>query len=136
MAFTIFADHVLSGGMGICISRIYSPKIRSKYGLEKTPLIWLTEEKVEDEKTLYSLQDISILINNFIEGNNNRIVLLDGIEYLITNHGFDSFIHFLQIVRSRIEQYNAILVVPFIKEAVKVTQTSLIKRELTLLKSC
>ncbi len=134
-SFTIFTDNVLSGVEGLCISRIYPPKIRRKYGLQKTPIIWLTEEKVEDENTIYSLQDLSIMINNFLEGAENRIVLLDGIEYLITNHGFDSFIHFLQITQNRIERCNSILVTSLVKEAVKVTEASLIERETTILKS-
>ncbi len=129
-SFEVFVDSVLSGVEGLCVTRTFPPKIREKYGLEKTPILWLSEEKVEGEKTIYSLQDISILLSEFLDKAKESIVLLDGFEYLITNHGFDSFLHFLQITRNRFEQNGSIFLAPLFSEALDHKEVKLIEREL------
>lgn len=90
-------DNALSGREGLCITREFPPRVRKKYGLKKTPFVWLTEEKVKDQSTVLSLSDLSILIDRFLETAPNGVVLVDGFEYLITNSGFESFIRFLQL---------------------------------------
>jgi len=128
-AFEVFADNVLSGLEGLCITRQFPPKVRGKYGLEKTPIVWLTNERAEGETTVHSIQDLSILIANFLEKTKQGAVLLDGLEYLITNHGFELFIRFLQSNRSRFEQHNSIFIAPLLEEALDVKEVKLIERE-------
>lgn len=129
-AFEVFADNVLSGVEGLCITREFPPKIREKYGLKKTPIIWLTEEKEEGEMTVYSLQDLSILIGSFLEKAKRSIVLLDGFEFLITNNGFESFIRFLQLNRNRFEREDSILIAPILEEALNMKEAKLVEREM------
>jgi len=133
-AFDVFVDNVLSGVEGLCITREFPPKVRRKYGLTRTPVVWLTEEKAKDQVTVNSLQDLSILIAGFLQRSRRGIVLLDGFEYLITNNGFESFFHFLQLNRSRFEQDESILVAPVSEEALDVKQVRLVEREMKPLK--
>jgi len=134
-AFEVFADNVLSGFEGLCITREFPPRVRKKYGLEKTPIIWLTEERTEGQMTVHTLQDLSIIIGNFLEKTRRGIVLLDGSEYLITSHGFEPFIRFLQLNRSRIEYNDAILIAPLSEEALEPKQEKLIIREMSTFES-
>jgi len=128
-AFDVFVDGILGGLDGLCITRAFPPKVRRKYGLEKTPIVWLTTEKVNGQVAVNSLQDLSILIWNFLEKTKRSIVFLDGVEYLITNHGFESFIRFLQLNRSRFEQKESILVIPIMEDAMDAKHVRLIERE-------
>jgi len=61
-------------------------------------------------------------------------VLLDGFEYLITNNGFERFLHFLQANRSRFERSDSILIAAISEEALDVKEVRLIEREMKLLK--
>jgi PAS domain S-box-containing protein len=132
--FEFFAQTVLSGVEGLCITREYPPKIRQKYGLKKTPVVWLTEEKVNGEITVYSLQDLSVMIGTFLVKANRGIVLLDGVEYLATNHGFESFLRFVQVNRSRFESLESILVIPVTEGTISERELRLIERETKMLK--
>jgi hypothetical protein len=134
-AFEIFMDQVLSGSEGLCITREFPLKIRRKYKLEKTPIIWLTEEKAGDERTIFALQDLSILMNQFLESAKHGVVLLDGFEYLIVNHGFEPFIRFLQLSRNRFESKDAVLIAPMMEKAFDVKEEKLIEREMNPLKA-
>jgi two-component system cell cycle response regulator len=132
--FDFFAQTVLSGVEGLCITREYPPKIREKYGLKKTPVVWLTEEKVNGEITVYSLQDLSVMISSFLMKANRGMVLLDGVEYLATNHGFESFLRFLQVNRSRFESLESVLIIPVTEGTISERELRLIERETCMLK--
>ena len=130
-AFEVFADNVLTGLDGLCITRRFPPEVRKDWGLQKTPIVWLTEEKLEDFDVVYSLEDLSILIASFLSNVTRGIVLLDGFEYLVTNHSFEAFIRFLQRTRSRFERNECILVAPLLEQALDTRETRLIEREMT-----
>jgi PAS domain S-box-containing protein len=128
-AFKIFASNVFSNHLGLCITRRYPPKVRSEYGLEKTPIVWLTSEASETEKTVQSLQDVSIIIGNFMEKATNPVILLDGFEYLATNSGFDSFLRFLQVINDRLQRKGGVLFAPMLEEAFGPKELALLHRE-------
>lgn len=133
-AFEIFLEAALSGIEGLCITREYPPKVRKRYGLERTPIVWLSDEMVEGERTVKSLQELSIMIDNFLEGG-RKVILLDGIEYLIMQHGFESFMRFLYLNRSRVERRDSILIAPLLEGALDPRQVNLIEREMKPLPS-
>jgi len=129
-AFQVFTDKVFNGADGLCITREHPAKVKRRYGLERTPVVWLTAERIEGQQTVDSLIDLSILIGNFLQRVKRGIVLLDGFEYLITNHGFNSFIKFLQFIRDRFERSNSILIAPLLEEALDMKEARLIEREM------
>lgn len=128
--YEVFMDLLSEDIKGLCVTRKFPPKVRQNYGLKKTPIVWLTEEKVEGETTVYSLQDLSILIKQFLESADKSVVLLDGFEFLIVNHGFDPFIRFLQLIRSRFELSGSILIAPILEGALDLSKAGLIEREM------
>lgn len=128
-AYKVFSENMKSGSKGLIITREYPPKVREKFGLEKTRIIWLTSEMDNSQPTINNIQDISILISDFAQKTDRGVILLDGIEYLVTNHGFESTIHFLQSKRSQIEKTGNILITPILIEALQPQQAKLIERE-------
>jgi hypothetical protein len=132
--FEFFAETVLGGVEGLCITREYPPKIREKYGLKKTPIVWLSEEKVNGQIVVYSLQELSVLIGSFLAKVDRSIVLLDGVEYLVTNHGYESFLRFLQVNRNRFESLGSVLIIPVTEGTISERELGLIERETKMLK--
>ena len=132
--FEIFADQVLIGLEGLCITRELPKKVRTIYGLSKTKIIWLRKEKAKDEVTISSLQDLSILIQQFLNRAKKGVVLLDGFEYLVINSGFEPSIQFLQLARSRFEESDGILIIPILEGALAEREFKLLERELKPLK--
>jgi PAS domain S-box-containing protein len=131
-AFEVFANAVFAGHQGLCITRMYPPKLRSKYGLQKTPIVWLTDEATEGEQCVYSMQDLSILVGDYLAKAEKAVVLVDGFEYLITNHGFDAFLRLLQILKNRVQRRNGILIASVFAQALAPRDLALIEREMKL----
>jgi PAS domain S-box-containing protein len=132
-AYEIFTKFVLAGSEGLCITREHPSKMRKRLGLEKTPIVWLTGEAFPNEHTIGSLQDLSITLGDFLQKAEHPIIMLDGFEYLITNHTFESFLKFLQIIRDRVQSHNAILIAPITEKAFEPRALGLIEREATIL---
>ena len=131
-AFEVFTNTVFAGHQGLCVTRMYPPKVRSKYGIEKTPIVWLTNEATEGEQCMYSLQDLSIVIGDYLAKAEKAVVLIDGCEYLITNHGFDAFLRFLQILKNRVQRLNGILIASVVEQTLAPRELALIEREMRL----
>ncbi|MGA3109916.1 MAG: PAS domain S-box protein [Candidatus Bathyarchaeia archaeon] len=128
-AFEIFVSSVFGNHEGLCITRMYPPTVRSKYGLEKTPIVWLTNEASESERTVQSVQDLSILIMDFLEKAKSSVILLDGLEYILTNSGFDTFIRLIQVLKDRLQRKGGVLVAPILEGAFGPKELALLQRE-------
>jgi PAS domain S-box-containing protein len=134
LAYDVFTDSIMSGIEGLCITRTLPDRLRNKYGLEKTPIIWLTSEAAKKERTINSLQDISILISNYVEKAEKPLIMIDGIEYLVSHQGFGSVYHFLPAKRTQIEAAGGILIVPFFSGALDQKEVKLLEREFEVFK--
>ena len=133
-AFEIFVDQVMAGSEGLCITRERPSRIRKEYGLKKTPVVWLRKDKAKNEVTVSSLQDLSIMIGQFLKKAKHGVILLDGLEYLVINNEFTPCIQFLQLARSRIEENDGNLFVPVLEDAFEVKDFTILEREIKTFK--
>ncbi|MGP8069614.1 MAG: PAS domain S-box protein [Candidatus Bathyarchaeia archaeon] len=131
-AFEVFTNTVFAGHQGLCVTRMYPPKVRSRYGIQKTPIVWLTNESTEGEQCMHSIQDLSIVIGDYLAKAEKAVVLIDGFEYLITNHGFEAFLRFLQILKNRVQRGNGIIIASIIEQTLAPRELALIEREMQL----
>ncbi|MFQ6060219.1 MAG: DUF835 domain-containing protein [Thermoplasmata archaeon] len=134
LSFEVFKDLVTHGNQGLCITRTMPEKVRSMYRLEKTPIIWLTRVAVNPETLRpYPVGKISETIQHFIRAGKNTVVLLDGVEYLITHNDFKSVLTSLQDLNEHIAQHDSILIMPVDAEAMEAKQFALLRRDLRMI---
>lgn len=74
---------------GLVVTREYPDRIRETYHLQVTPIIWLTESSGDRRLAPTSVALLTDTMIRFMESNPNSIVLLDGIEYLMTFNEFN-----------------------------------------------
>jgi hypothetical protein len=73
---------------GLIVTREYPETIRANFSIEVTPIIWLTESPGEMRVAPTSLAVLTDTIVRFMENNPNSIVLVEGVEYVITFNDF------------------------------------------------
>ncbi|TQD26332.1 DUF835 domain-containing protein [Methanolobus vulcani] len=97
-SYNIFSELVKSGMPGLCITRMNPDKIRSMYGLTKTPIVWLTKNKTSGQQSIDSTELFRIhpTITDFVNKVENGVVLMDGLEYLILDNDFLSVVKLLE----------------------------------------
>jgi len=111
LCFEIFADLVLHGRHGLAVVRTHPDKLRDKFRLKKTPMVWLTNTIAE--RSIYStdLDQIPLLIGNFAASTQNGVVLLEGIEYLLRNNSFSRVMRMLEFVVDKIAASSSSLII-------------------------
>jgi PAS domain S-box-containing protein len=128
-AYDIFVDSVTHGLQGFSLSRIHPKKIKQQYGLEKTPLFWLSTTKTEYSVYPADIEKVNYYIYEFVKQSPNSIVLLDGIEYLVLHNGFDKVLKVLHTIRDYIILYNSRLIIPITPQIFTEKELQLLKKE-------
>lgn len=126
-SYEIFKDLVSHGVFGLVITRTFPERIQKFHRLKKTPMVWLS--KLEDAESTIPGSNLGSLlstISEFIDKSDNCVIILDGLEFLITVNGFDRCIQFMNDLFEVIMVNPAVLIIP-------VNPDALAKRELAIL---
>lgn len=133
-SYEIFKDLVTHGAQGLCISRRSPKTIMQDYGLEKTPILWLSRVATEKNSVRPSPPEkVDMAIEHFISVGENAVVLLDGFEYLIAHNDFSSVLALLHDLNEIVALHDAIMLIPMDPSAFADREFALIRREATLL---
>jgi len=132
-SYDIFKDWVTHGHQGLCITRDFPAKLRKKYGLEKTPIIWLSTSDTENTIPPQNLSALFYNIENFLKKSEHGIVILSGLEYLITHNTYPSVLKFIQLLNEQIAIRDSVLIVPISPLTLDEKDLKLFERELTLI---
>ncbi len=133
-SFEIFRDLVTHGAQGLCISRRSPKTIMQDFGLEKTPILWLSRVATEKNSVRPSPPEkVAMAIEHFISVGANAVVLLDGFEYLITHNDFSSVLALLHDLNEIVALHDAILLIPMDPTVFQEREFALVRREAFLL---
>ena len=133
-SFEIFRDLVTHGAQGLCISRRSPKTIMQDFGLEKTPILWLSRVATENNSVRPSPPEkVALAIEHFIAVGSNAVVLLDGFEYLVAHNDFSSVLALLHYLNELVALHDAILLIPLYPSALQDREFALIRREAALL---
>jgi PAS domain S-box-containing protein len=127
----IFTDLVTHGIPGFIISREHPERLRQRCNLVNTPVLWLSRTKGKNTINPDDLPKLHYIIEDFTRKCHESVVLLDGLEYLITQNDFASVLNYLQDLKDVVVLHNARLVIPLHVEALPADQLSLLEREFT-----
>jgi len=132
MVFDVFVDGVKHGREGLCITRMNPKKVRAMYGLESTPIIWLVKNKIPSE-TCLSPNELSLcfeMIDNFVKQAENGLILIEGVEYMMSQNSFSSIHKFFQLVNDCMMPSSSSALVTLDGATLTTQEFHLIKREM------
>lgn len=130
--FRIYNSLRAAGMEGLVISRT-NPRILGRtYSLEEADTVWLTGKEVQgDTKTVLPiLEFIMSIYEEYIEETPKGVIILDGLEYLLTNNKFNSVLRFLRQLVDNISQTECILMVALSPDALDSTEVTLLEKDL------
>ncbi len=73
---------------GVVVTRQFPKDVRSKYFIQTTPIVWLSTVAGKDNMDPSKLSLLTDHLVNFMEKSQNAVILIDGIEYLVTSNDF------------------------------------------------
>lgn len=135
-SFEIFTDMVTHGARGLCITRQQPEKVAKTYGLEKTPILWLSRAVVHPNCLRPTPpENIAMAIDHLLEISPNSVVLLDGVEYLMAHNDFHSILTLLHDLNEKVSITNSIMLLPIDSKAFKEREFTLLRRDLRVLQA-
>ena len=134
-AFEAFKRLLAQGKRGLVISRNHPNRVQQAYGLD-CPIMWIAKSTRPTGGVLSleptRLMKIHSTISDFIKANPGSVVLLDGLEYLITENGFGPVMKTVQLTNEEVAMSGSFLLVPIDPRTLETQQLGYLEREFSL----
>ena len=127
-AYRLFADAVTRGSRGLCVTRTYPEKLRERLGGGSVAVVWLSNVGKEEAIRPKDLEKLSLAVEQFVT-REHGVVLLDGLECLVTNNNFLSVLRLVQALRDQVAIHGAVLLLSISPAALESHQLTLLERE-------
>jgi len=130
-SFTLFLNEINAGCKGLYISRTNPEQIKGRSKLENASIYWLTDS-LTDEMSVSPEPDLLFaFISDFMEKNERSVILLDGLEYLITHANFEQVLRFVQGIKDKVGVHDSRLIIPINPQALSKKEIALLEREMS-----
>lgn len=129
VCYELFDQELSAGYEGMVVTRDYPKKLVSDHGIGNCRMLWLTNMVGDGRINPTAIGILMSQVRGFIEGAKNTVVVLDGLDYLITLNTFDRMLQFAHQLRDTVVTNESILIVPLDPRTVG-------QRELALLERC
>ncbi len=131
--YEILKELVRQGYLGLCISRTEPTKLAERYAFEPGTLVyWLTAERRGDRDLKPAPEYLVNQVKSFVDASQgkNGVVLLDGLEFLITYSGdqFETYLKALRRIADLVAQSRTVFVVVYDAEIFPPERVALIRR--------
>jgi Protein of unknown function (DUF835) len=113
---------------GLVVTRRHPSEIRMDYLIQTTPVIWLSSIPGKDNMDPSKLSLLTDIIVNFLENSSNGVVLVEGIEYLVTANDFQKVLRAVDRWSEAVMASSARLVISLSPKAFDQKELALIER--------
>ncbi len=118
---------------GLCVSTTFPEKLRKEFEIEVGGLFWLSDTvtdpsvKTIDPKRL----DFELMraVSNFFKESPKGVVMIDGIEYLVVENGFDRVLRFVKKINDLASVNDATIFVPLTPSSLGRDEFAMLRKE-------
>ncbi len=111
------------------LSRMNPNRIKEEYDIRNAEILWLTDRTSDEQETIPpNLENLSWTLEEKIK--EEDVVLIDGLEYLISNTSFDATIQFIRHLVDVVSETETILLVIVNPQALESKQVNILEREM------
>jgi hypothetical protein len=128
----VVCDLHLHGVKALVIAREDPEFLSQTCKIQPDDVVLISAQPIKGFKAINSLQEISVTIMKFVKADGG-IVLLDGLEYLISRFGFNAVLMMLQEKKIEFLEAGAVLLVPVIMETLNTQEKGQLISELKIL---
>ncbi|MCK4443118.1 MAG: DUF835 domain-containing protein, partial [Thermoplasmata archaeon] len=110
-----FISEMQDGSKGLYFTRTYPKNLRKKHNLGDAEVVWLSRDVEKGGLMPTNLGLITNEVDKFLEANQDarRLVLLDGLAYLIAQNGFAKVLKLLNHLKDTMGVHSGAMLIPF-----------------------
>ncbi len=134
-AYTLLAKAITGGKGGLLITRTNPKRVREQFPLESVKVLWLTDREGSQEETIApALERIVYEIEGFMSKNRQGAVMLDGLEYLVSNNSFDAVLRFVRRLVDTVSEGHFAFLISLGPATVKEQELKMLEREMEVVR--
>lgn len=128
LSYKLFEKALSIGLPGLCVTRRFPARLKENFELPNARLIWLSHTPGKDNHNPTNIGTLATLISSFVEKYGKSISLIDGLEYLVINNGFQQVLKFTELINEQVMQSESIVLIPISQNAFSDKEIALIER--------
>ena len=128
LSYKLFEKAVGTGMPSLCVTRQYPSRLKEHYDLHDTKFIWLSQTPGKENHNPTSIGALATLISTFIEKQSRSVCLIDGLEYLVINNGFQQVLKFTELINEQVMQSESMVIAPISPSAFSDKELALLER--------
>ncbi|MBE0519354.1 MAG: DUF835 domain-containing protein [Thermoplasmata archaeon] len=133
LSYELFEHALSSGCNGMIMTREFPKKLLTEKELDSCKLIWLTNLVGDGRVNPTAIGILMSQVRSFIENQPKSVVMIDGLEYMISLNTYDRMLQFMHQLRDLVVTNESILVVPMDPRTVTERELALLERNLEVL---
>lgn len=132
-SYRMFIHEVDNGSRGMLITNLHPDQVKERYGEIKAPIMWLSGQPGQDRLDPAALTIIQHTMVEFLQKGDNAILLLDGLDYLISENQLDKVLKMLYGVHDAVVLSGAKFIVPIDPRAMDAKDLAFIEKEFVVI---
>lgn len=128
IAFGMFNEAVSHGAKGMLVVREHPNRLKQQHEFEASKILWLTRRAGMDHIDPQRLSLLSLEISRFVEGAPRSVVLLEGIEYIITQNDFEAVLRFVNHLHDFVFAYDCAIIIIIDPRVLSTRELALLER--------
>ena len=134
-AYRLFLKAAESERAGLLITRTNPKRVREMIPLESVRVLWLTDREGSREETIPpALERIVYEIEGFMSKRPKASIMLDGLEYLVSNNSFDAVLKFVRRLVDTISEGHHVFLISLGPATVKEQELRMLEREMEVVR--
>lgn len=129
-SYELFEQSVSAGFSGLVITRDFPKRLLEEQEVSTSKVVWLTNMVGEGRINPTSIGILMGQIRSFIETCPRTVVLIDGLEYLISLNTYDRMLQFMHQLRDTVVTHECILFVPLDTRTLDQRELALLERSM------
>lgn len=133
-SYAMFAKALTEKRPGLVITRDYPQDVFDRYSLPECQIHWLTHIVGENHINPTSLGLLLSRISGFIDRKGKgATIILDGVEYLISQNSYDRILHFVHQIRDIVIVGDGSMILPIDTRVVARKELAFLERNLEII---
>ncbi len=128
--YDVFYDQITHGGFGLCITKFLPEKVRERYNLIKTPIVWSTFKNIENSISPKDVDGLSSLVSDFVRKTDKALVFLDCFDQIKFASGFEKSLSMLRDFKKLCNEHSSNILISITPELFEKHQLGDIEEEL------
>lgn len=134
-AYRLFSKAVEGGKGGLLITRTNPKRVRETIALDSVRVLWLTDREGSKEETIApALERIVYEIEGFMAKRPQGSIMLDGLEYLVSNNSFDAVLKFVRRLVDTVSEGRHLFLISLGPATVKEQELRMLEREMEVVR--